>query len=516
MRFNRRSKRFRRLCLYIAIRTFLGVLLLPFVPSRPAHAYVSGAAADSTMGAFMENLINWKATQLGTYTAGEAAAMPAALDVGVGSFVTEGLTGAATAAAVGTPIGWLALGAVAAGVGIGAGATYCITQGCSLSWLFGSSGQVSQPENNGPDITKGAQYFTAAYGNVTYFGSAPDDAFSAMVAQLNTNAYGGDTTWQGAVATTGTCNATNGGKCYALTTKDGKVAGATVAVNGSASGTGFQGSCAGVSAATAISSSGCTGGVSPTMINGPIGDPVTEAQMVPLKYGAVTVAPNVLADVANESWRLAAAQQGYQGLPYSTGTKITAQDVTAYEQTVAANTVPTVASMVAPVANPGTVTAPQTAGGAKTMTGTVSLPSETTQGGTATTSSPGSSTSGSTSTGTSSSSSSQALPPCGNLAAGEPACEVDWNQSGASLPTAPTVPVISTILQPLLTLSNLSFWKTWQAPSSAGSCPQPSITWQSKTYQIQWCSMFENYRGIIGATENLCYTIFAFLIVFGA
>ena len=85
--------------------------------------------------------------------------MTAALDVGMGSLVESAEAGAVGLAAVGTPVGWLALLGIAGGAG-----TYCIVEGCtSPLWTQEATSPVTfgEPVPAGANITAGQPLYTA-------------------------------------------------------------------------------------------------------------------------------------------------------------------------------------------------------------------------------------------------------------------------------------------------------------------------------------------------------------------
>lgn len=509
--------------------------IAPAFFAQPALAYgpssyVTDGVTDLTFPDFMEGLIQWKAVQTGVSTASESSAMTAALDVGMGSLVESAEAGAVGLAAVGTPVGWLALLGIAGGAG-----TYCIVEGCtSPLWSQEGTSPVTfgEPVPTGSNITAGQPLWHATGGTnqgktITCYGSDADETVAECVAWMNSN----DTT------TSYTAAAANPSTNTAILTEFNKTTnqknGQTVSITPASTGNSSY-SCSSPAALT-VTSSGCTyttgdNNGSPTLPL-QIGDPVTEAQQIPLQYGKASLDPGVIADVANDAWRLSAAQQGYQGLPYSTGNPITAADVQSYASTLPASAYPTVQSAVAPIAqlNP-TAGQPDVAitepSASPTSAPKVDLPSITTSGGTSqsgtstgtsssTTTSTG--TTGSTTTTTTSTGSSNTTNVTVNTCGlpGQPACEVDWNPTGATQ-TTPAAPSYSDIFNLLLTFSNLSFWKSWTVTVPAGACTIFEIPYSGTNYPLDVCTPLASMQAMFQSIETAMIALTVVFILLGA
>jgi hypothetical protein len=214
-------------------------------------SYVTDGVTDLTFPDFMEGLIQWKAVQTGVSTASESSAMTAALDVGMGSLVESAEAGAVGLAAVGTPVGWLALLGIAGGAG-----TYCIVEGCtSPLWTQEATSPVTfgEPVPAGANITAGQPLYTATGGTnqsktQTCKGSDPDETIAECVAWMN----GADTT------TNYTAAAANAAGTAILTefSKTTNAKTGTVSITASTSGNSSY-SCSSPAALT-VTSSGCT------------------------------------------------------------------------------------------------------------------------------------------------------------------------------------------------------------------------------------------------------------------
>ena len=158
----------------------------------------------------------------------------------------------------------------------------------------------------------------------------------------------------------------------------------------------------------------------------------------------------------------------------------------------------------APVSNPANGTTPASG----TTTATASTTTSTSGGTTTTTTSgTGATTGGSGGT---------TLPPCGNLSAGEPTCEIDWNSTGASPPAAPAASDLTQVFSQLATLGGLSFWKSWTVSVPAGACQTFPIPFQSQTLTLDWCTPMNSMRGLVSTIETALIALATVTILLSA
>lgn len=563
-----------RLFILATVKAALGLVVL--LALWMAHAYaqtvVTGASSDKVFPTYMEGLINYKSQSVNQWTQTQANAMPGYLSTAATTIGGQTVQ-ASTGVAGGTNVSWLSTLTLSNQEPEASSATTlsqpftlpdCLTENCfssssvptvtSPGWFIPTSGgQVVAPGPNAPDMQQGQQMYTNYSGCYNGYGTTMQAIESACTQWLNTVFQGSDdfeytlancSTGSNGVTTcnwTGTCHPQQEQEALCTSTPEQNAETFKFEPGGTA-----QASCPGVSATTSLNN--CSDGEEPTMPPTQY-DIIDGANDLPFGEGPDALSSDILAYSADEYWSAAANESGYTGLPVQT---ITSSDVDAYNQTIPSGDIPDVQDGVAPLS---TVETP-TGGGEPVAVQPVTMPSQTSpQGSSPSTYNPQTGTStgspttgtGSTGTPTTGTGSTSSNPSSGDtttvnvdtngteqptitesgstttnvtvnscgLTKGT-ACETDWNPDGSTLPTAPTPPLITDILNPILSMSNLSFWKTWQPQTQTGACPQPSFTWQGVTYQVVWCPLFENNRGLIQAGEMFIYTMLAFYALFSA
>lgn len=193
---------------------------------------------------------------------------------------------------------------------------------------------------------------------------------------------------------------------------------------------------------------------------------------------AKPVNPQFIADATNKWWQQAAAQPGYNGLPYQYSDPVTAQDVQTYQQ-LNPSTYPTVSDFVAPAINPATNTAP------------VATPSTSINPQTGEVIQPG-------------------------ITPTPDAAKVDLGVDPViGAPKLEATPTAAMILAPLLNL--FPDLRSFVVPSHSGVCPKPSMSFFGKTYVLDGhCSMFETVRPTLYAVMSVVWTGLALFIILAA
>lgn len=208
----------------------------------------------------------------------------------------------------------------------------------------------------------------------------------------------------------------------------------------------------------------------------------TAVNHIPATDMAKPLNPAIVAATANQLWQQAAAQPGYEGVPYPAANPITATEAAAYQQ-ANPQTWPTVANFVEP--RPATVA------------NNVALPMSTT----ATTPVPTTFTTGS------------------NPATAQPSTAAEQVNLGRDpntpLPTLENIPTAQQILNPILAL--VPSLKSFNANTPSGVCPQPSIHLfnQTQTFTAH-CTIFENNKATMQAAMAFAWALVAVLIILSA
>lgn len=191
------------------------------------------------------------------------------------------------------------------------------------------------------------------------------------------------------------------------------------------------------------------------------------------------VNPQIVADAVNKWWQQAAAQPGYQGLPYSQSDPVTVQDVQAYQQ-ANPGTYPTVSDFVAPAINPTSNTV------------IVATPSTSVDPSTGAVVQPGTNT----------------------APAGTPQVNLGVDPA-IGFPGLEATPTAQMILNPLLSL--FPDLKSFVVPSHSVECPKPSATMFGKTLVLEGhCSLLETIRPTLYAVMAAVWVMLALFIVLAA
>lgn len=186
--------------------------------------------------------------------------------------------------------------------------------------------------------------------------------------------------------------------------------------------------------------------------------------------------PDLVAQAVNDAWRKAAAQPGYQGIPYVTADPVTAQDVSNWKQSNP-DTYPTVGDMLSPAVNPATSTVPAPVA-------------------------PGSQVQPNVNPGVQTGAPGQ---PTGNFGV-DPVI---------GFPTLEAIPTAQSILNPVLGL--LPSFKNFVVPSHSAVCPKPSITLFNK-YMVMdgHCLLLDNVRPTLYSIMFAVWLMIALFIILAA
>lgn len=194
--------------------------------------------------------------------------------------------------------------------------------------------------------------------------------------------------------------------------------------------------------------------------------------------------PVILAALADQAWKNAAAQPGYNGLPYQAADPITQADAARW-QAANPNSWPKVSDFVNPQATPsgGTAASPWV------------LPN---------TASPVSSYNPSTSP-QQTTSTNPSTQPVSNLGP----------DPGIGQPTLEATPTAQQILQPILSL--FPDLRSYVVPSHTGVCPKPSMDlWGKHLVLDGHCNLLEDNRAAIQAVMAMVWVMVALFIILAA
>lgn len=194
---------------------------------------------------------------------------------------------------------------------------------------------------------------------------------------------------------------------------------------------------------------------------------------------AAPVKPQLIADVVNQMWQQAAAQPGYQGLPYVYSDPVTAADVEAW-RSANPSSYPTVGDAVSPAVNPAT--------------GTVTLP----QPGAGTSPAPGT------------------QPGIPTAPEGSPQLDLGLDP-GIGSPNLEATPTGAQILEPLTRL--FPDLRNFQVPAHQAECPRPVFDLAVIGQQVQMdahCTISEDVRGPLYNASLLAWVLAALFIVLSA
>jgi len=192
--------------------------------------------------------------------------------------------------------------------------------------------------------------------------------------------------------------------------------------------------------------------------------------------------PQVIADLANEFWKQAAAAPGYNGLPYDATQPVTAADAATW-QASNPNYWPSVGDFVAPQVAPsgGTASTP------------FSMPTSTTP---ATSADPAT------------------QPSIGTNPSTEPLQNLG-SDPGIGAPALEPIPTAQQILSPLLNL--FPTLKNFAVPSHSSVCPKWTMHILNSDYTLQdHCSMLEQIRPTLYAVMAVTWVLIALFIILAA
>lgn len=189
--------------------------------------------------------------------------------------------------------------------------------------------------------------------------------------------------------------------------------------------------------------------------------------------------PDTLAKLADQAWMKAAAQPGYQGLPYSATQPVTTTDVASWQTQNPANA-PTIGDLLTPANNPGSAAVPISV----TVVADTPTPNPN----------PGA---------------------IQNVnVVNVPKIDLGPDPNIAS-PTLETVPHAIVILSPIIGL--FPELRNYKTPQHAGECPKPVFDIFGKTLIMDsHCSIAEQHRAAIGAVMVTVWILVGLLILLSA
>lgn len=217
------------------------------------------------------------------------------------------------------------------------------------------------------------------------------------------------------------------------------------------------------------------------MLNGQAVAPVTASPSslvsnVPQADMSLPASPQLLAQAVNNAWQRAAAQPGYQGMPFIASDPVTAADVSAWQSASPAS-YPTVGDMLSPAVNPATsAVAPLAAPGSQVQPGV----------------NPGTSTAPS----------------------GTPQVNLGTDPV-VPLPTLEATPTAQMILNPLLGL--FPDLKSFVVPSHSSQCPKPSLSLFGRTMVMDGhCVLLDSVQPTLYAVMAAVWLMVAMFIILAA
>lgn len=392
--------------------------------------------------------------------------------------VSAGIAGTAASAATITAIGvtapaWITF-AVAAGVGtLVSYGVYLAIDG-TVKWLFksnsvdipGTDGQIDSSNGmvkGGPHwVATASRYVDGKFLNSTIYSA---DGLAAGLQAASAVGYPGPVTCTSNTAAISVTCTTNGSpKSNAYFQSSG-------APDTCAKGTMVS---AGTAGCSPFNYPYTAPGATPAQTDVPLQTAVTALPVAELQK---PLNPEVLANVANAAWRNAAAQPGYQGLPYAASDPITASEVAQW-RTTNPDRYPTVGDAVAPQPS------------ANSPWQLPISPTATSQ------------TSGSyPSTGT-------------NPAADQPLTNLGPDPA-VGAPTLEEPPTAEQILKPVFDM--LPGFKDFSVPSHASECPKPSFNLFERQFVMDsQCTIAENNRALIASLMGAVWVIVGVFIVLKA
>lgn len=201
----------------------------------------------------------------------------------------------------------------------------------------------------------------------------------------------------------------------------------------------------------------------------------TAAGSIPTDVMNSPVNPAIIADAANKYWQEAAAQPGYQGLPYSYTDPVTSADVQAWHL-ANPDSYPSVSDAVTSPINPSTGSVP------------ISTPSQATN------------------------------PTPGIPTAPEGSPKLDLGvDPGIGSPNLEATPTGAQVLAPITNL--MPDLRNFQVPAHQGECPKPEFdisVLQTRVRMDAQCTLFEEVRGPLYNGSLIAWIIAALFIVLSA
>lgn len=438
----------RRLLICWLLTIYAGQVMAAALPSRMQTALAGLLQSKMANRGFASNDPRYAATvsSAGSQLAGAAAG------------ATVIVVGAATAPA------WIT-------VGLSIGMSYAVSLAFDglLKWIIGDDGTVKIPGQGNPNNVPGGNGPSVMY-NV---GGSRSASLAGACAGWGSSQSGVDShgsytiVWSGQMMNDD-CHAfmaaTSADPKYSVPYQDNGRLGYSIEVG-----------CAGINL-------GPVGGICPPSnfpdkggnVYPTIGDAV---RAISSEDAAKAVNPAILADLANDAWRDAAAVPGYAGLPYDASDPITPTDVEQWQQNN-----PSAYPNVGDAVNPQ----PSAPGGG--VGDPFTLPNGSPGGGNA----PVTPTNPSTE-------------PLANLGP----------DPGIGAPGLEATPTAQQIMAPVLNLfPNL---KSFVVPSHSAECPKPSMTLFGKTMVLDaHCSVLEGVRATLFACMALVWVLVSLFIVLRA
>lgn len=445
----------KKLLAFLAIKK---VLVLAFAFSYMFSTSASALQYSPRFGAALAGVMETKALQRGFIPADPR--FTAALSAG-GAALTAVVTGGAAVA--GAPI-WVTVGLGALAAGAVALATDAVVQ-----WYYNEDGTVTYAVGsvgNYGQLVPGQPYFSSCSYNTwsEYCINAATPTAVAMAIGQTSVWYGPppsqcDLVYQSGVVV--------GASCYDPANKENTLTSVYAFPDSPFScdsGYIYSGGCKSLPAPT-------PGVITKT--------PAEAAEDLTPEQLAAPVKPQLIADVVNQMWQQAAAQPGYQGLPYVYSDPVTAADVEAW-RSANPSSYPTVGDAVSPAVNPAT--------------GTVTLP----QPGAGTSPAPGT------------------QPGIPTAPEGSPQLDLGLDP-GIGSPNLEATPTGAQILEPLTRL--FPDLRNFQVPAHQAECPRPVFDLAVIGQQVQMdahCTISEDVRGPLYNASLLAWVLAALFIVLSA
>lgn len=215
------------------------------------------------------------------------------------------------------------------------------------------------------------------------------------------------------------------------------------------------------------------GGASP---GGPVTKPMkqaTDEDLTPLEK-AQPVSPELMTAIVNQSWQTAAAQPGYQGMPYDPADPITPRELET-QRTESPTTWPPLGDVLSPAEIPATTTKPAT------------VPVPTARG---------------------------TVTPSASAPAGAPKIDLGTDP-GIGPPSLGAPPSGPEILSPLTNL--MPEFKHFSVPGHASTCPTPSMDLYGKHLVLDGhCNLIENNKATLQTIMLLVWVFLSIRLILSA